>query len=55
MAREEGMRTPTHSSVRALPEDVRVQVEASGQGSGSQWQAGPQRVQHWLPPALQKL
>lgn len=56
MTREEGMRTPTHlPSLRALPEDVRVQGEASGQGSGPQRQAGPQRVQRRLPPAVQKL
>lgn len=56
MARGEGMRTPpAHSPVPALPEDVRVQGEAPGQRSGSQRQAGPQRVQQRLPPALQKL
>lgn len=32
-----------------------MQGEARGQRSGSQRQAGPQRVQQWLPPALQKL
>lgn len=32
-----------------------MQGEAVGQPSGAQRQAGPQRVQHWLPPALQKL
>lgn len=36
-------------------EDIRVQGEARGQRSGSQRQAGPQQVQQWLPPALQKL
>lgn len=42
-------------SIRALPEDVCVKGEATGQRSGSQRQTGPQRVQQWLPAALQKL
>lgn len=42
-------------SIRALPEDVCVKGEATGQRPGSQRQTGPQRVQQWLPPALQKL
>lgn len=50
------MRTPTPPPpLRALPEDVGVQGEASRQSSGSQRQAGPQRVQRRLPPAVQKL
>lgn len=56
MTREEGMRTPTPlPSIRALPEDVGVQGAVSGQGAGSQRQAGPQGVQHGLPPAVQEL
>lgn len=46
---------PTPLPARALPEDVLVQGHAVGQPSGTQRQAGPQRIQHGLPPALQKL
>lgn len=55
MARARRDEDPATPPTRAVPQDVRVQGEASGQRSGSQRQAGSQRVQQWLPPAVQKL